>query len=62
MKHPETMTPQERFLGVQGGVQPLVYAEMDTPEILQAWLGWDMERGTRAMELALPAYCQICRR
>jgi uroporphyrinogen decarboxylase len=40
---------------VQGGVQPLVYAEMDTPAILQGWLEWDLERGTREMELALQA-------
>jgi uroporphyrinogen decarboxylase len=40
---------------VQGGVQPLVYAEADNPEILEAWLEWDMERGTREMELALQA-------
>jgi len=40
---------------VQGGVEALAYAEMDTPGILQEWLEWDMERGTREMELALEA-------
>lgn len=40
---------------VQGGVQALAYAEMDTPEILQEWLEWDLARGTREVELALEA-------
>jgi uroporphyrinogen decarboxylase len=40
---------------VDGGIEALSYAEMDTPEILQEWFEWDMERGTRQMELALQA-------
>ena len=40
---------------VQGGVEALSYAEMDTPDILQEWFEWDLERGTRVMELALGA-------
>ena len=40
---------------VQGGVQSLSYAEMDTPEILQEWYEWDMERGQREVELTLQA-------
>ena len=38
---------------VEGGVQPLVYAECDTPEILEEWFDIDMAVGTRCMELAL---------
>ena len=40
---------------VQGGIEALAYAEMDTPEILQEWFEWDLERGTRLMELLLEA-------
>ena len=40
---------------VEGGIETLSYAEMDTPGILQEWFEWDMERGTREMELALKA-------
>jgi uroporphyrinogen decarboxylase len=40
---------------VQGGVETLAYAELDTPEILQEWFEWDLERGTREMQLALEA-------
>ena len=40
---------------VRGGIQTLAYAEMDTPEILQEWFEWDLERGTRMMELLLEA-------
>ncbi|HUU31894.1 MAG TPA: uroporphyrinogen decarboxylase family protein [Phycisphaerae bacterium] len=40
---------------VHGGIEALSYAEMDTPEILQDWFEWDLERGTRLMELALQA-------
>ena len=40
---------------VQGGIETLSYAEMDTPEILQEWFEWDMQRGTREMELAVGA-------
>lgn len=40
---------------VQGGVETLTYAELDTPEILQEWFEWDLERGTREMGLALEA-------
>jgi len=39
----------------EGGITPLAYAEMDCPEILQQWFEWDMERGTREMELLLSA-------
>lgn len=38
---------------VQGGVAPLAYAEMDTPELLQQWSEWDMQTGTLQMELML---------
>lgn len=37
----------------EGGVTPLAYAEMDCPEVLQEWFEWDVERGTREMELLL---------
>jgi uroporphyrinogen decarboxylase len=37
----------------EGGVTPLAYAEMDCPEVLQEWFEWDLERGTREMELLL---------
>jgi len=40
---------------VQGGVEALAFAEMDTPERLQEWFGWDLARGTREMQLALEA-------
>ena len=40
---------------VEGGIQTLSYAEMDRPGILQEWFEWDLERGTRLMELALQA-------
>lgn len=38
---------------VQGGVAPLAYAQQDNPQLLQEWLELDMERGTRAVELAI---------
>lgn len=38
---------------IQGGIQALAYAEMDTPEILQEWFEWDLERGQQEMELTL---------
>jgi uroporphyrinogen decarboxylase len=38
---------------IEGGIQALAYAEMDTPEILQEWYEWDMELGQRQMELVL---------
>jgi uroporphyrinogen decarboxylase len=41
---------------VQGGVQTLAHAAQDTPGILQEWFEWDLERGTREMELALDAH------
>jgi uroporphyrinogen decarboxylase len=40
---------------VQGGVETLAFAEQDTPEVLQEWFEWDLERGTREMRLALEA-------
>jgi uroporphyrinogen decarboxylase len=40
---------------VQGGVATLVFAEVDTPEVLQEWFEWDLARGTREMQLALEA-------
>jgi uroporphyrinogen decarboxylase len=36
---------------VEGGVEPLCYAECDTPAILQEWLALDLAYGTRLMEL-----------
>jgi uroporphyrinogen decarboxylase len=38
-----------------GGIQPLAYAEMDSPELLDEWFELDMARGTRQMELILSA-------
>ena len=38
---------------VQGGIETLAYAEADTPRILEEWFEYDLERGTREMELAL---------
>lgn len=40
---------------VQGGIEALSYVELDTPDILEAWAEWDMERGSRLMTLALQA-------
>ena len=40
---------------VHGGVATLAYALQDAPEVLQEWFEWDLQRGTRAMELALDA-------
>lgn len=40
---------------IEGGVQALTYAEYDTPEFLQEWCEWDVERGNREMDLALRA-------
>jgi uroporphyrinogen decarboxylase len=38
---------------VEGGVEPLSYAECDTPAILQEWLALDLAYGTRLMELLI---------
>jgi len=38
---------------VQGGVEPLSYAAVDMPEILDEWFEMDLEIGTRAMALIL---------
>lgn len=38
---------------VQGGVEPLSYAECDTPEILQEWFELDLAFGTKLMELLI---------
>jgi len=38
---------------VEGGLAPLVFAEADASRTLDAWLEWDMARGTRIMELTL---------
>jgi uroporphyrinogen decarboxylase len=40
---------------IQGGIEALSYADMDTPALLQEWFEWDMERGDRLMALALQA-------
>jgi uroporphyrinogen decarboxylase len=40
---------------VQGGIEALTYAEVDSPEVLEEWAELDMERGTREMELLLEA-------
>ena len=37
----------------QGGIEPLSYALVDTPQILDEWFELDMEIGTRAMGLIL---------
>jgi uroporphyrinogen decarboxylase len=38
---------------IQDGVEALAYAEMDTPDILQEWYEWDLERGTIEIELVI---------
>lgn len=38
---------------VEGGVEPLSYAECDTPEILQEWCELDLAYGTKVMELLI---------
>lgn len=40
---------------VEGSVQALTYAFMDTPEILDEWYELDLARGTKAVELVLAA-------
>ena len=40
---------------VQDGVMALSYMEMDQPSVLEAWHEYDLERGTREMELILAA-------
>lgn len=40
---------------VQGGIEALTYAEADSPALLERWFEYDLERGTREMELALGA-------
>ncbi len=40
---------------VNGGIETLAYAAMDTPQILDEWCELDFERGTRMMALALQA-------
>ena len=40
---------------VERGVEPLAYAQIDSPEILDEWFELDMAHGTRAVELALAA-------
>jgi uroporphyrinogen decarboxylase len=40
---------------VEGGVTPLAYAEMDTPELLEEWCEIDLANGTRMMELLIAA-------
>lgn len=38
---------------IQDGIEALSYAETDTSDILQEWFEFDLDRGTRQMELAL---------
>ncbi len=38
---------------MEGGVEPLSYAECDTPELLQEWLELDLAYGTKVMELLI---------
>lgn len=38
---------------VQGGIETLTYTEMDNPALLEEWSEYDLERGTREMELTL---------
>jgi uroporphyrinogen decarboxylase len=40
---------------VKGGVEQLAYALVDQPELLDEWHERDLERGTRAVELAIAA-------
>ena len=40
---------------VDGGIEPLSYAECDTPEVLQEWFELDLAYGTRLMELLIAA-------
>lgn len=44
---------QAWMVHVQGGVEPLAYAEMDHPAILQEWFERDLARGDRELELIL---------
>ena len=46
---------QAWMTAVEGGVSPLAYAEVDTPELLQEWFELDLANGTRAMELVINA-------
>ena len=46
---------QSWMVHAEGGIQPLAFAEVDTPEILQEWFELDMARGTRQLELILSA-------
>jgi len=39
----------------QGGVEPLAYALMDTPGLLDEWMEFDVERGLKIMEFAIAA-------
>lgn len=45
---------QAWMCAVEGGVEPLSYAECDIPEILQEWFEMDLAYGTKVMELLLP--------
>ncbi len=40
---------------VEDGIMQLSVADMETPELLEEWLEWDMAVGTRAMELLIAA-------
>lgn len=44
---------QRWMCAAEGGVEPLSYAECDTPEILQEWFELDLANGTELMELLL---------
>lgn len=37
----------------EGGVEPLSYASVDSPALLEEWLEFDLERGTKEVELTL---------
>ncbi len=46
---------QEWSWYAERGVELLAYAEMDTPALLEEWHAFDLERGTRTMELLIAA-------
>ena len=39
----------------EGGIEPLSFASIDTPEVLDEWLELDLASGTKAMELIVAA-------
>lgn len=46
---------QAWMYATEGGIEPLSFASVDTPEILDEWFELDLSVGTRAMELIVAA-------